>query len=411
MAPAPAPAYVHPVTSAVDDAQDAAGPVGPEAVAACALSAVPGLGPGSLARLAVAFGSLEAALAAGARGILALHASLDPPLDARAVRYLSRARDLTSAGLQILRAARAAGARVVLCGHPAYPGLLRGIERPPSLLYVRGPLDPAAARVAVVGSRDADEEGLRLAREIAEDLARAGVQVVSGGARGVDAAAHEGALWGQGTTAAVLGCGIDVAYPPAHGPLFERLAHGGGAVVSEFPPGAPGSRMNFPRRNRTISGLSSAVVVVRASLTSGALITAREALRHGRLLFAVPGPAGEPLCAGPNRLLAGGAARPATSAADVLRALGWQPPQGRSNRPEGSWHRTTPGPGYSGPQGLGDPGARLLGLLEGRRPLHLDELAKRAGMGAQDALRTLQDLELRGLCFQRPGKYYLRWRA
>jgi len=402
MAPAPATAYAHPMTSAADDAQDAAGPVGPEALAACALSAVPGLGPGSLARLAEAFGSLEAALAAGPRGILAQHRFLDPQLDARAVRHLSCAPDLASAGLQILRAARAAGARVVLRGDPAYPGLLREIERPPSLLYVRGVLDPAAARVAVVGSREADEEGLRLAREIAEDLASAGVQVVSGGARGIDAAAHEGALWGQGTTAAVLGCGIDVAYPPAHGPLFERLAQGGGAVVSEFPPGAPGSRMNFPRRNRTISGLSGAVVVVRASLASGALVTAREALRQGRLLFAVPGPAGEPLCAGPNRLLAEGAARPARSAADVLRALGWQPPLGRPNRPEGSRHPRAPG--------LDDPGERLLGLLE-RRPLHLDELAKRAGMGAQQALRTLQDLELKGLCLQRPGKYYLRWRA
>jgi DNA processing protein len=253
----------------------------------------------------------------------------------------------------------------------------------------------------MVGSREADEEGLRLARQIAEDLASAGVQVVSGGARGIDAAAHEGALWGQGTTAAVLGCGIDVAYPPAHGPLFERLAQGGGAVVSEFPPGVPGNRLNFPRRNRTISGLSSAVVVVRASLASGALVTAREASRQGRLLFAVPGPAGAPLCEGTNRLLAGGSARPATSAADVLRELGWEPLR-RPNRAERSRHPST--------LGLDEPGARLLGLLE-RRPLHLDQLAERAGMRAQEALRRLQDLELKGFCLQRPGKYYLRWRA
>jgi DNA processing protein len=225
--------------------------------------------------------------------------------------------------------------------------------------------------------------------------------VVSGGARGIDAAAHEGALWGQGTTAAVLGCGIDVAYPPAHGPLFERLAQGGGAVVSEFPPGVPGNRLNFPRRNRTISGLSSAVVVVRASLASGALVTAREASRQGRLLFAVPGPAGAPLCEGTNRLLAGGSARPATSAADVLRELGWEPLR-RPNRPERSRHPST--------LGLDEPGVRLLGVLE-RRPLHLDQLAERAGMRAQEALRRLQDLELKGFCLQRPGKYYLRWRA
>src|ERR1700694_1502885 len=148
MAPPPARAYAHPMTSAAADARDAAGPVGPEALAACALSAVPGLGPGSLARLAVAFGSLEAALAAGPRGGLAPHPPLDPQLDARAVRHLSCAPDLVSAGLQILRAARAAGARVVLRGDPAYPGLLREIERPPSLLYLRGALALVAARVA-----------------------------------------------------------------------------------------------------------------------------------------------------------------------------------------------------------------------------------------------------------------------
>jgi DNA processing protein len=396
------PAYLHPVTSAADDARDAAGPVGPEALAACALSAVPGLGPKSLARLSVAFGSLEAALAAGPREIVARQSSFHPPLDARAVRYLSRGPDLASAGLRILRAARAAGARVVLRGDRTYPDLLRDIDRPPALLYVRGALEPAAARVAVVGSREADEEGLRLARQIAEDLASAGVQVVSGGALGIDAAAHEGALWGKGTTAAVLGCGIDVAYPPAHGPLFERLAQGGGAVISEFSPGAPGLRLNFPRRNRTISGLSSAVLVVRASVASGAMVTAREALRQGRLLFAVPGPAGAPLCEGTNRLLAGSSARPASSAADVLRELGWERPLGRANRAERSRHPS--------PSGLDGPGARLLGLLE-RRPQHLDQLAERAGMGAQEALRRLQDLELKGFCLQRPGKYYLRWQA
>src|SRR5205807_3359647 len=152
--------------------------------------------------------------------------------------------------------------------------LLREIENPPPLLYVRGGLTPDVPRVAVVGARETDDYGLELAREISEGLGRAGVQVVSGGARGIDAAAHAGALWGTGTTCAVLGCGIDIVYPPENAALFDRLASGGGAVVTEFPPNTPASRANFPRRNRTIAGLSTATVVVRARMDSGTPLTA-----------------------------------------------------------------------------------------------------------------------------------------
>src|SRR5205823_8540642 len=132
------------------------------------------------------------------------------------------------------------------------------IENAPAVLYVRGHLARDAHRVAIVGARAADDGALRLARSLAEELAASGVEIVSGGARGVDAAAHAGALWGGGSTVAVLGSGIDVAYPPENGPLFERIAIGGGALVSEFPPGTPSTRPNFPRRNRTIAGLSHA---------------------------------------------------------------------------------------------------------------------------------------------------------
>src|SRR5207249_892022 len=135
-----------------------------------------------------------------------------------------------------------------------------------------------------------------------------------------------GALWGTGTTCAVLGCGIDIVYPPENAALFDRLANGGGAVVTEFPPNTSASRTNFPRRNRTIAGLCSATIVVRARMDSGALLTANHAVKQGRALFAVPGQHGEELSEGPNSLLTHGVALACTSAEDVLKALGWPLP-------------------------------------------------------------------------------------
>ena len=408
--------------NAIESAEDAGGPVGADVVAACALSSVPGLGALALSRIAELFGSLAEAMQAGPAQILLRQEEGALQLRPAAVEYLSRKPDLARLGLWAVGSAKACGARVVVLGDPFYPALLRQIDLPPALLYVRGLLPADVPRVAIVGARASDDYGLALARELAEGLASAGVQVVSGGARGVDAAAHAGALWGQGTTVAVLGCGIDLVYPPGNGPLFERLASGGGAVVSEFPPGTAPLPGNFPRRNRTISGLSSAVVVVRAAIDSGAMITANHAAQQGRPIFAVPGEAFAPLSAGPNQLLTRGAARAVTSAADVLRQLGWGVPPQLDAPPAVPLPEPTTGAAGAAPlrpltvpggddQALDEVSIRLWRLLDDRRPVHLDELAARAHIAAQEALRKMQDLELRGLCFQRPGKYYLRRQA
>src|SRR5207253_2190146 len=141
-------------------------------------------------------------------------------------------------------------------GDDGYPARLRATPNPPRLLYVRGHLAPEARRVAVVGSRDVDEGGRDLAQDFGDGFARAGVEVVSGGARGIDAAAHEGALWGQGTSIAVLGSGIDVVYPSDNRRLFDRLANGGGALISELAPGTQPMPRNFSRRNPTGAGLA-----------------------------------------------------------------------------------------------------------------------------------------------------------
>lgn len=400
------------------NAADAGGLVGPDVVAACALSAVPAVGASALARIAQSFGSLQAAMEAGPSAILKEGAALHLKQEAR--DYLARDPDLEELGLWAVTAAKGAGARVVLLGDSWYPPRLREIQNPPALLYVRGHLAAEARRVAVVGSREADAQGLEIARSLGDAFARAGVTVVSGGARGIDTAAHDGAFWGSGASVAVLGCGIDVVYPPENGEMFDRIARGAGAVVSEFTPGTPPAPQNFPRRNRTIAGLSDAVVVVRAAMKSGALITADHAAQQGRALFAVPGDPGQPLASGPNELLRLQAARPATSAIDVLEELGWpvpdvllQPPPDEAQRQidpgfPASDGRRAPEATPTDEQVIDEESLRLWRLLDERTPAHVDDLALRAQVPPQQALRKLAELELKGMCVQRPGKYFLR---
>ena len=206
-------------------------------------------------------------------------------------------------------------------GHRDYPQLLAAIVDPPALLWVRGDATLLArTAVAIIGARAASQEGLIAAGEIACDLARAGVVVVSGLARGIDSAAHRGALDGGGPTIAVLGTGIDRIYPPENEALTERIA-AGGLLVSEFPPGAAPEDWHFPRRNRIISGLSKAVVIVEAREKSGSLITARLAAEQGRDVMAVPGTVVGGLNRGGNALLRDGA-KLVESAVDILQELG-----------------------------------------------------------------------------------------
>jgi DNA processing protein len=244
--------------------------------------------------------------------------------------------------------------------------------------------------VALVGARRTDRYGSDTARALARDLASAGVSVVSGGALGVDAAAHEGALEAGGHTVAVLGCGVDVAHPAGHRELFDRILAGGGALLSELPDGARAARWTFPARNRIVSGLCDAVVVVRAGPRSGALITAAHARAQGVPVLAVPGDVDEELSAGPVALLREGA-RVAACAADVLAPLGLTP-AGQAELPLA---------------GLDAAERALLGAL-GAAPRHADEVARAAGLGPAPALAGLLALELRGLCEQRPGLAFRR---
>lgn len=282
-------------------------------------------------------------------------------------------------------------ARTLLRGEAGYPARLAAIEEAPPRLRLAGDLGaPGLPRVALVGARDCDDYGLGVARALAVGLARAGVSVVSGGARGVDGAAHAGALEAGGHTLAVLGTGVDRDHPASNARLFERILAGGGGLLTELEDGAPALPHHFPRRNRIVSALSDAVVVVRAGERSGALITADWARRQGVMLLAVPGDVDHPLSQGPLQLFRAGA-RPVASAADVLAALGLA----------GQVELPLPGPRLEGPA------AAAFAALT-RSPQHADELARAAGLAPGAALAALLELELSGLVEQRPGQRFLR---
>jgi DNA processing protein len=232
-----------------------------------------------------------------------------------------------------------------------------------------------------------------MARAIAAGLARAGVSVVSGGAEGIDGEAHEAALSAGGHTVAVFGNGLDVVFPAAHAGLFERIVAAGGALVSEYDDRQPGARWTFPRRNRIVSGLCDAVVVVRAGERSGALITAEWARKQGVPLLAVPGEATNPLSAGPHQLLRAGAGI-AAAAEDVLRAIGRSAPE-ELTRVE------------QAPPGLDAEAAAVYAALS-RVPRHAGEVAQTSGLQPGVALAALFRLEMDGLAEQRPGQRFLR---
>ena len=276
--------------------------------------------------------------------------------------------------------------RVVERGAPGWPERLEhlGGDGVPSRLWVIGSL-PAAGTVmvAIVGSRRASHGGLRIAADIAADLADRGVVVVSGMARGIDGAAHRGALDAGGATVAVLGCGIELCYPPEHAALRERIA-ARGCVVSEHAGSVPAVGWHFPLRNRIIAALCEAVVVVEASARSGALSTARWAADLGRDVLAVPGSIRVPTAAGTNLLIRDGC-RPYLSVADLLDCLPQVPRHGGSSSPV----RAGSAPGAAGLA------ARVLDAVAGD-PLHPDELAATLRVGAAELAITLTALQLDG---------------
>jgi len=271
---------------------------------------------------------------------------------------------------------------------PDYPAPLRELADAPPLLYCHGRRELLGlAAVGLVGSRNATRPGVLHARELARDLARAGLAVVSGLARGIDTAAHAGALDAPGATIAVLGTGIDRVYPAANAALARRIGEEG-LLLSEFALGAPPIDLHFPRRNRIIAGIARGVVVVEAAQRSGSLITARLAAEAGRDVFAVPGPVRSPMSRGCHQLLRDGAML-VECAGDVLAGLlpGSAPP--------------SPEPRACGPE------SELLRAL-GPEPVAFDDILQRTGAPAGDLAAGLLELELERRIERLPGNRYLR---
>jgi DNA processing protein len=282
----------------------------------------------------------------------------------------------------------------------AYPARLKMIPDPPALLYVTGTLtDQDALAVAIVGARKASPAGRLVTEELSRDLAVAGVTVVSGLARGVDAAAHRGALAANGRTIAVLGCGIDRTYPPEHDRLRKQVEEHG-AVLSELPMGAPPHNHHFPRRNRIISGLCLGVIVTEAAMSSGSLITAKLAADQGREVFAVPGQVKEETSRGTNGLLKDGAGL-VEQAQDVLDAL---MPQ---LEPELRVKLRTPMSFKKTSDRLGKEEALVYDVLS-YVPTTVDAMIERTGLPASVVVTALLSLELQQRVRQLPGQCYLR---
>jgi DNA processing protein len=269
---------------------------------------------------------------------------------------------------------------------PAYPDRLAAIHDPPPQLWLRGGCGQellSRVAVAVVGARSCSSYGRAVARSMGRELAAAGVVVVSGMARGIDGEAHRGALEAGGPTVAVLGCGVDRDYPAAHAELAARICEAG-LIVSEYEPGVEPAPWRFPARNRIISGLSKAVVVVEARERSGALITVDFALEQGRDVLVVPGEITSALSAGANALLRHGAA-PALSVGDVLDAIGVAGPPRTRKEPDGD-------------------AGRVLAILRDA-PATADELARATGIPAGEVAALLTALELDGLVELGDGAY------
>jgi len=285
------------------------------------------------------------------------------------------------------------GVAVVAWREPPYPALLAHIYDPPVILWVRGrPAELDRPCVALVGARAASAGGLEAARELAYGLAAQGVVVVSGLARGIDSAAHQGALEAGGTTVAVLGSGIDCIYPPEHLELASRIAQRG-ALASEFPPGTRPLRGHFPLRNRLISGLSRAVVVVEAAERSGSLITARCALEQGREVMAVPGSATSGRNRGAHALIRDGA-KLVETADDILEEL---PGLVARSGPLVTAHKLLEENGLSDIMPVGE-------------ACSLDELAVRSALDPAELLRRLLEMELVGQVRRAPGGRFVRMR-
>lgn len=354
------------------------------------LALTPGLGPATIKKLLLCFGSVENITQAGADSLAQCGFLRQESL----VALSALAPAIARAVEDDLRLAEKNGVTILCWDDPLYPPLLREIHDPPVLLYVKG--DPgllSSPGLAMVGARAATSYGRQVAGLLAAGLAHRELTIVSGFALGIDTAAHHGALGAGGSTIAVMGCGLDIVYPAQNGKLFEEIASSG-ALISEYPFATLPESFRFPARNRIISGLSLGVVVVEAAKRSGTLITARQALEQGREVFAVPGRIDSPKSEGCHRLIQEGA-KLVHTVDDILEELALN-----KERP------TLPAAPTARPALTSEEEA-LFSLLDAY-PKNIEQIIAAADLPAHRAQEILLHLELLGLVAALPGNQYQR---
>ena len=367
--------------------------------ACIALNMVPGMGPVRLRALLETFETPQRILAAGRAALRAVKGVGQETADA--IASWESSVDLVAE----LKRIADFGAKVITVNSSEYPTALRTIHNPPVVLYVWGDLRPSDAHaIGVVGSRNVTHYGTETAKKLSFQIAFAGYAIVSGLARGIDTAAHQGALAAKGRTIAVLGSGLSQLYPPENLGLAEKIAESG-AVVSEYPMERPADRQTFPYRNRIVAGWGRGLLVVEAGLNSGALITANQAVEQGRTVFAVPGQIDRPTSAGTNRLIQQGA-RLVTSPDDILDELGTLIPRGISGSSSQKTTRTgtadlAPAPALSHDETL-----LVTALQVGE--LTVDELSQATRLPLGKISGTLLSLEMKRLIRALPGHRYAR---
>jgi DNA processing protein len=358
-----------------------------------ALNMIDGIGPITIKRLLDAFGSAREILRTPA-DTLCRTTGIGPET-ARHIVKCAGSVDISDEMARIERL----GLAILTLNDPSYPKPLKEIYDPPPVLYVKGVIEPEDAySIAVVGARRCSHYGNATAERLSRQIVQHGFTVVSGLARGIDSAAHRGALHAHGRTIAVLGSGIDVIYPPENRPLAEKIA-ASGALVSEFPLGTTPQRGNFPLRNRIISGLSLGVLVVEAARKSGSLITVDLALQQGRSVFAVPGRIDSPASGGTHALLKEGA-KLVESVEDICEEFPYLFQTGENRQPGAD---TSPPPRIK----LSDDEQTVFDTLSGEET-SIDEITGACRLPASRVASALLTLELKRLVHQMPGKYFRR---
>jgi DNA processing protein len=358
-----------------------------------ALNLVEHVGPIRVRQLLEHFGDAPAILRASKAQLLQVRGIGEDTAEAIAVWEKT-----TNLGAELKRIAEF-GCHIITQDDPEYPELLRQIYDPPIVLYVKGQLSGKDKNsVAMVGSRMTTHYGVETARKLAYQLAYIGVTVVSGGARGIDTAAHQGALSGKGRTIAVLGTGINLVAPPENAKLFEQITTTG-ALITQFPFNRPADKQSFPIRNRIVAGMTLGTVVVEANLTSGALITANFATEYGRQVFAVPGRIDSPRSKGCHDLIKKGA-KLCEGAEDILSEFEYLFPA--SNRPPSASQS-----GILPALELSENEQKVYDALD-HEEVGIDDVIRKSGLPSSAVSVALLSLEMKRLIRQLPGKVFVR---